>query len=171
MFRMTALASVIAIAALFAPADGTASGTLTVKGAATKMAFAYARFVPNPMDKGKQAIRLVLSDVAIEPKLLAESMPFGLQDLTRAGKLHGISALIGVDDHAVLSTSMYDAGFKMSSVSVAGTNIKLDIKTLDKTTIAGKLYTVKSDDFNDVVFEYAITFSAPIAAQSSRSSN
>ena len=58
---------------------------------------------------------------------------------------------------------MYDSAFKMGSVSVAGSDIKLDVKTLDKTTVAGKLYTAKPGDFNDVPYEYSVTFSAPIA--------
>jgi len=163
--RKTTLVLLMAIAmiAAAAAADGIATGTLTVKGTATKIAHAYAMSVPNPMDKSKPAVRLVLSDVAIDPKALGDV--FGLQDLTRAGKLHAIEALVSVPDQAVLGTQMYDPAFKMSSVSVAGTNIKLDVKTLDKTTFAGKLYTGKPDDFNNVPFEYAITFSAPISAK------
>jgi hypothetical protein len=144
-------------------ADGTATGTLSVKGAVSKMTHAYAISMPSPMNKAKPAIRLVLSDVAIEPKALADE--FGLMDLGRSGKLHAVEALVDPTDKSVLGTMMYDAGFKMSSVSVASTNIKLEVKTLDKTTFAGRLYTAKPDDFNSVPFEYAITFNAPIAAK------
>jgi hypothetical protein len=140
-----------------------ASGTFTVKGKAAKMAYAYAMSRPNPMDTKKAAIRLLLSDVAIPAKTLQSEQPFDLQDLARAGTLHAIEALIDVADKNVLATMMYDAGFKMSSVSVAGTNIKLDLKTLDATTIAGRLYTEKPDDFNDIPFQYDVTFRATIA--------
>ena len=159
------LGSIAGVTAFSAPAaEGTTSGTFTVKGKATKIAYAYAFSIPNPMDKTKQAIRVVLSDVAIEPKVLADPSPFGIGDLARAGKLHAIEALISVPDKAVLATQMHDANFKMTA-SVAGSNIQLDVKLLDKTVIAGKLYTVKPDDFNGVPFEYSITFSAPITAK------
>jgi hypothetical protein len=157
----TALVTVL----LLAPsprAQGTATGTFTVKGKATKIAYAYAMSRPSPFDKSKPAIRLVLADVALTPKVLMADSPFEMQDLTRAGTLHAIEALIDVTDKAVLGTALYDAQFKMSSVSVAGTNITLELKTLDKTTIAGRLYTAKPDDFNDVPFQYDITFSAAI---------
>lgn len=164
MRKITLVVSMaIAMVALTTAADGTAAGTFTVKGSAAKITHAYAMSTPNPMNKSKQAIRLVLSDVAIDPKALADE--FGLIDLGRSAKLHAVEALIDATDKSVLGTQMYDAGFKMSSVSVASTNIKLDVKTLDKTTFAGKLYTAKPDDFNSVPFEYAITFSAPIAAK------
>ncbi len=164
MRKITLVVSMaIAMIAAATAADGTATGTLSVKGSVSKIAHAYAFSVPNPMNKGKMAIRLVLSDVAIDPKALADE--FGLIDLGRSGKLHAIEALVDPADKSVLGTQMYDAGFKMSSVSVASTNIKLDVKTLDKTTFAGKIYTAKPDDFNSVPFEYAITFSAPIAAK------
>ena len=159
------LSTTLVLVAAAAAGDGTASGTMTVKATTTRMAYAYAMSTSNPFDKAKPALRLVLSDVALTPKVLADNSPFALQDLMRAGKLHAIEAIVSVDDKSVLGTQMYDPKFEMSSVSVAGTNIKLDVKTLDKTTFAGKLYTEKPDDFNKVPFEYAITFSAPITTK------
>jgi len=163
--RKTALllSFVLGLVSAVTAADGTASGTLTVKGVAAKMTHSYAMYVPNPMDKAKQAIRLVLTDGPVPANVLADPSPFGFRDLARANKLHAMEALISVPDKACLATQMYDQAFKMTA-SVAGTDIKLEIKTLDKTTIAGKLYTAKPLDFNDVPFEYSITFSAPITA-------
>ena len=162
---LSALTIALVLTAITAAADGTATGTFTVKGKATNITHAYAMSMPNPMDKTKAAIRLILSDVALTPQVLDDKTPTALEEMTRAGKLHAIEALITVDDKAVIATMLHDAGFKMNSVSVAGTNIKLDVKTLDKTTFAGKLYTAKPDDFNDVPFEYAVTFSAPLTAK------
>jgi len=158
---MTGMAFIAATVILGA-ADGTASGTFTVKGKATKLAYAYALAKPDPADKTKEDIELILSDVPLTPAVLRDPTPFGLQDLTRANKLHALRIRI-TPAKAITSTSMYDSAFKMGSVSVAGNNIKLDVKTLDKTTIAGKIYTAKPDDFNDVPYEYSVTFSAPIA--------
>ena len=150
------------IVAMPAAADGTATGTFTVKGKATTMTHAYAMSRPNPMDKTKKAIRLVLSDVAIDAKTLADPTPFGIGDLSKAGKLHAIDTEISLPDKAVLGNMLYDAAFKMSSVSVSGTNYKLTVKTLTATSISGRLYTEKPDDFNDVPFAFDVTFTAPI---------
>jgi hypothetical protein len=159
---IAAVAAAIGMAAMVVTAaDGTANGTFTVKGKATKLAYAYATAKPDSSDKTKEEIVLILSDVPLTPKVVQDPMPFGLQDMTKANQLHAIKATISALK-AVTSTSLYDSAFKFSSVSVAGSNIKLDVQTLDKTTIAGKLYTAKPDDFNDVPFEYSVTFSAPI---------
>jgi hypothetical protein len=138
VIKMTiaAVAAAIGMAAMVVTAaDGTANGTFTVKGKATKLAYAYATAKPDSSDKTKEEIVLILSDVPLTPKVVQDP---------------------------VTSTSLYDPAFKFSSVSVAGSNIKLDVQTLDKSTIAGKLYTAQPDDFNDVPFEYSVTFSAPI---------
>jgi hypothetical protein len=133
---IAAVAAAIGMAAMVVTAaDGTANGTFTVKGKATKLAYAYATAKPNSSDKTKEEIVLILSDVPLTPKVVQDP---------------------------VTSTLLYDSAFKFSSVSVAGCNITLDVQALDKSTIAGKLYTAKPDDFNDVPFEYSVTFSAPI---------
>jgi hypothetical protein len=115
------------------------------------------------MDASKQAIRLLVSDVPIDAKVLADPSPFGIGDLSKAGKLHAIAAVISLPDKAVLGVQLFDAGFKMSSVSVAGTNLKLTVKSLTATSISGRLYTEKPDDFNDVKFAFDVTFTAPIS--------
>jgi hypothetical protein len=159
--RAAALAAALLTPALAAAAGGTAKGTFTVQGKASKLAYAYASAKPDSQDKTREQIQVILSDVPLEAAVLDDPTPFGLQDLTRAGKLHGIRFLIS-PDKAVSSTSMYDAAFKMGSVSVVGSDIKLDVQTLDKTKVAGKLYTAKPGDFNGVPYEYNVTFEAPI---------
>lgn len=154
--------AIVASTIALARAEGTANGTFTVKGKATKLTYAYAAARPDSSDKTKEEIVVVLSDVPLTPAVLQDPTPFGLQDLTRANKLHAISVRIS-SSKEITSTSMYDPAFKMSSVSVAGSNIKLELKTFEKAAIAGKVYTAKPDDFNDVPFEYAVAFSAPIA--------
>jgi len=164
MMRSTiALAVVVILApAMAVAAAGTASGTFTVKGKATKLAHAYAAAKADPSDKTKEEVVVTLTDVPLDAKVLEDPTPLGLQDLTRANKLHGIRFTIS-PSKAVTSTSMYDSAFKMGSVSAVGSDIKLDVKTLDKTTVAGKLYMAKPGDFNGVPYEYSVTFSAPIA--------
>jgi alpha-D-ribose 1-methylphosphonate 5-triphosphate synthase subunit PhnH len=140
-------------------AQGTATGTLKVAGKAVPLTHAYAITRPDPFDKAKEAVLLVLSDAALTPAQLAD--PFALQALMKANKLHAVSAIIQ-ESNAIASTMLYDSAFKFDSVSVAGTNNKLDVQTFDRTTIAGKLYTQKADDFANVPYEFSATFSAPI---------
>jgi hypothetical protein len=163
MRRTTALAILAIVApAMASAAAGTATGTFTVKGKATKLTHAYAKAKPDPSQKGTEEIEVTLTDVALDAKVLQDPTPVGLMDLSRAGKLHGIRFWIS-PGKAVTGTSLFDySAFKMGSVSAAGTDIKLDVKTLDKTTVAGKLYTAKPLDFNDVPYEYSVTFSAPV---------
>ena len=158
----TALAvAVISVPAMAFAAAGTAKGTFTVKGKTTKLAHAYAVAKPDSSDKTKEDVVVTLTDVPLDAKVLADPMPFGLQNLTEANKLHAIRFTIN-PERAVTSTSMFDSAFQMSSVSSAGSHIKLDVKTLDKTTVAGKLYIVQPADFDGVPYEYSVTFSAPI---------
>lgn len=156
-----ALVAAVIGSAIVAAAGGTATGTFTVQGKATPMAYAYASAKADASDKSKEEIHVIVSDVALDDKVLTDPTPFGLQDLTKANKLHGIKFIINPEKQ-VISTSMYDAAFKMGSVSVAGSDIKLEVQTLTKTNIAGKLYTAKAGDFNGVPYQYNFTFSAPI---------
>ncbi len=145
-----------------AAADGTATGTLTVDGKATKLAYAYAVAEPDPFDKTKEAVRITLSDVPLTPAALGDR--FALQTMTKANKLHAVVAVVQ-QTKAIATVVLYDAAFKWDSVSVAGTNNKLDAQVFDKTMAGGKLYTAKPDTFGpkDVTYEFSVTFSAPIA--------
>jgi hypothetical protein len=164
---MTKATIALAVAAMLAPemavaAEGTASGTFTVKGKAWKLAHAYAKAKPDGSNKGKEEIEVTLSDVPLDAKVLDDPTPFGLIDLSRADKLHAIRFFISPPS-MVTGTMLFDyPAFKMGSVSAAGTDIKVDVKTLDKATVSGRLYTAKPQDFNDVPYEYSVTFSAPL---------
>jgi|SRR6266545_1953286 len=148
--------------AMAVAAEGTATGTFTVKGKAWKLTHAYAKAKPDASNKSKEEIEVTLSDVPLDAKVLDDPTPFGLIDLSRADKLHAIRFFISPPT-MVTGTMLFDyPAFKMGSVSAAGTDIKLDVKTLDKATVAGKLYTAKPLDFNDVPYEYSVTFSAPL---------
>jgi hypothetical protein len=141
-------------------AAGTASGTFTVNGKAAKLTHAYAKATTD--SSNKEEIEVILSDIPLDAKVLDDPTPFGLIDLSQAGKLHGIKFFIKPPD-MVTGTMLFDyPAFKMGSVSAAGSYIKVDVKTLDKTTVAGKLYTTQPLDFNDVPYEYSVTFSAPL---------
>jgi hypothetical protein len=159
--RMITTLTAVVIGAAVAAAGGTATGTFTVKGKATKLAYAYAVAKPDLSDKTKEEIQVTLTDVPVDAAALNDPTPFGLGDLAKANKLHGIRFFIG-PSKTVTGTLMFDAGFGMRNVSVAGTDIKLDLQTFTKTAVAGKLHTAKPLDFNDVPFEYSVSFNAPV---------
>lgn len=158
MRSMTALIALSLVAPAAAlSAEGTASGNFTVKAKPTKLTHAYARV------KDADEIEITLTDAPLDAKALADTTPVSLMDLSRAGKVHGIRFWIKPASKMVTGTMLFDyADFKMGSVSAAGTDIKVDVKTLDKTTAAGRLYTAKPLDFNDVPYEYSVTFNAPM---------
>lgn len=164
-----AAVAVMMAAVAASPADGTADGTFTVDGKATKLAYAYATSEPDPFDKTKQAVRITLSDVPLTPAVLAD--PFALQKMTKAGQLHAVVALIQ-QTKAIATTILFDAAFKWDSVSVAGTNNKFEAAVFDGKTVSGKLYTEKPDTFGpkDVKYEFTATFSAPIVPKAGQRS-
>ena len=151
----------LASAPLVARQDtGTASGTFTVAGKATKIAHVYASSGPGFFDKSKIDTMVVLSDIELTPAQLADQ--FALVTLADANKAHAIVLVIDADKQ-IISCEMHDAAFKMSA-SVAGTNNKVDATTFTKTRIAGKAYTAKPDTFGprDVPYEFSVTFDAPV---------
>jgi hypothetical protein len=89
---LIALALIAPVAA--GAAEGTANGTFTVKGKATKLTHAYAKAKQDPSNKGKEEIEVTLSDMPLDAKVLDDPTPFGLIDLSRADKLHGIRFFI-----------------------------------------------------------------------------
>src|SRR3954465_13271112 len=68
------------------PADGTASGTLTVNGKTTQVAYAYARAVPGFFDKSTMDTEVIVSDVPLDAAALSDGFARGA--LADAGKLH-----------------------------------------------------------------------------------
>src|SRR5260221_13135150 len=75
-----------------AAADGKAEGTLTVNGKATKVAFAYARSVPGFADKNVNDTLVIVSDVPLDPKALADE--FVRIAMAKQGKLHAFETPI-----------------------------------------------------------------------------
>src|SRR3954470_12829647 len=90
------------------PADGTASGTLTVNGKVTKVAYAYARSVPGFFDKNTQDTQVIVSDVPLDAAALSDD--FARSDLAEAGKLHAFEIIIDASGTPI-STAWRHDGF------------------------------------------------------------
>ena len=97
-----------AAAPVAAAADGKAGGAVTVNGKTTNLTFAYARSVPGS-DKTKNNVELILSDVALDAKALAD--PFVRVDMAKAGKLHAFEIIVNAEG-APVSTTWRHNGFK-----------------------------------------------------------
>ena len=90
-----------------APADGKSEGTLTVNGKTTKVAFAYARSVPGFFDKNTNDTQVIVSDVPLDAKALADEfvrVSTGRQSGVGLG-LALVRSLIGLHGGTVVLTS------------------------------------------------------------------
>jgi hypothetical protein len=163
MKTMMLAAVMLVMTAAFMPAGVRAAdscdGTFTVGDSTVTLKSVYVTLDRLFSEPGKDYLRVVLSDVPVTPAQATDD--FALQKLTRDGKLHAVILIVNPDKQ-VVSTQLYDPGFKMDSVSSAGTNNRLDPTAMDKTHIAGKAYTKEPREFRNVAYEYAATFDGAI---------
>lgn len=156
------IALLVVAAATSARAADSCDGTFAVGGSSVKLTAAYAAIDQMFSEPGKDFVRVVLSDVPITAAAATDD--FALQKLTREKKLHAVVLIISPDKQ-IRSTQLYDPGFKMDSVSSAGTNNRFDPSAgggSNKNRISGKAYTKEPRDFRGVAYEYAATFDAAI---------
>ena len=163
---MVLAASTLLTAALMAtdakadPADGTAEGTLTVNGKTTKVAYAYARSVPGFFDKSTQDTQVIVSDVPLDEKALAD--PFVRSDLADAGKLHAFEITIDASGTPI-STAWRDNGFKGPMPSGLSSADPFTKKVLDDKVVAGNYKSAEEAEFFGNTYSFDVTFRAAIA--------
>ncbi|MBV9495598.1 MAG: DUF4878 domain-containing protein [Acidobacteria bacterium] len=153
----------LALCALALPmlADGTARGTLTVNGKTVQLKYSYAALKQDPLEKKKQATSVLITDQAIPADAAGDE--FKLMDVRDQQKINGVMILV-TEDGQIVSGALYSPLMKkMDYVSGVGMQ-KLDLKTHDANRIAGKVWLEKPDDFFDNVYQYNVTFDAPISA-------
>ena len=167
--RRTAL--VLATSSLFAtsfasteghadPAEGTASGTLTVNGKVTPVAYAYARQVPGFFDKSTMDTEVIVSDVPLDAKALGD--PFARGALADAGKLHAFEIVLDAACTPI-STAWRDNGFKgpmPSGLSSADVFVK---SVLDGKVVAGSYKSAEPAEFFGNTYAFDVTFRAAVA--------
>ena len=154
----TAAAAVFALVASAAHAqEGTATGTFTVNGKATKLAYAYVTTEPTA-DKSGEVFLVTLSDVKLTPQQL--EFPFGLQGAMKAGTVHAVVAEIDATKK-VVNAMLYDKAFGTDLVSEGGASNKFE-GVIDKNSVSGKLYRSAPGETNKVTFDFTATFKAPI---------
>lgn len=139
--------------------DGKAEGTLTVNGKTTKVAFAYARSVPGFFDKNVNDTLVIVSDVALDAKALADE--FARSKLASAGKLHAFEIVIGAEGKPV-STSWRHNGFKGPTPSGLSTADVYTKSILDAKTVEGSYQSEAGKEFFGNTFGFNIRFRAAI---------
>jgi hypothetical protein len=166
--RRTAL--VLAASSLFAPlfsatkanadlADGIASGTLTVNGKTTKVAYAYARQVPGFFDANTNDTQVIVSDVPLDAAALSDG--FARDDLAKAGKLHAFEITIDASGTPI-STVWRDNGFKGPMPSGLSSADVFTKQALDDKVVAGSYRSAEEAEFFGNHYAFDVTFRAAI---------
>ena len=141
------------------PAEGTASGTLTVNGKTVKVAYAYARSVPGFFDPSTKDTLVILSDVPLDAKAQADD--FTRNDLAAAGKLHAFEITIDASGTPV-STAWRHDGFNGPAPSGLSSADVFTKKVLDDKLVAGSYRSAEAGEFFGNTFAFDVTFRAAI---------
>jgi hypothetical protein len=142
------------------PADGTASGTLTVNGKTTQVAYAYARSVPGFFDKATRDTQVIVSDVPLDATALSD--PFVRGDLADAGKLHAFEITIDASGTPI-STAWRDNGFKGPQPSGLSSADPFTKTVLDAHVVAGNYKSAEPAEFFGNTYSFDVTFRAAIS--------
>jgi hypothetical protein len=142
------------------PADGTASGTLTVNGKVTQVAYAYAWAEPGFFDKNSMDTHVIVSDVPLDEKALSD--PFLRSDMADAGKLHAFEITIDATGTPI-STAWRDNGFKGPQPSGLSSADVFTKKVLDDKVVEGSYKSAEPAEFFGNTYSFDVTFRAAIA--------
>jgi hypothetical protein len=140
-------------------ADGKADGTLTVNGKTIKVAFAYARSVPGFFDKKVNDTQVIVSDVALDAKALADE--FARIKMAGAGKLHAFEITIDAEGKPV-STIWRHNGFKGPTPSGLSTADVFTKNVLDGKVVDGGYKSAAGAEFFGNTYAFDVTFRAAI---------
>ena len=143
-----------------AMADGKAEGTLTVNGKTTNVAFAHARSVPGFSDPNTKDILVIVSDVKLDDKALADE--FARIDMAKQGKLHAFEITVDATGTPV-STAWRHDGFKGAMPSGLSSDDVFTKKTLDDKLVEGSYKSAAPAEFFDNTYAFDVTFRAAIA--------
>ena len=134
-----------------------ATGGITAKGRRFALRYAYASVQPGFFDKKTEDIRVLLTDVPVDEKVRGDI--FALSRLAESGKLHGLEVVVDAKGEPMSGFLFLDAFDSM--VSAAGMH-RFERKALERTLIAGRMFTENPSTFSGVSWEYDVTFSAEI---------
>jgi hypothetical protein len=142
-----------------AGADGKAEGTLTVNGKITKVVFAYARSVPGFFDKNTNDIEVIVSDVPLDARALADQ--FVRAGMAKAGKLHAFEITIDASGTPVSTVWRHD-GFKGPMPSGLSTADVFTKKVLDGKLVEGSYKSAADAEFFGNTYTFDVAFRATV---------
>jgi len=142
------------------PEAGKATGTLTVNGKTTTVAYAYAQSVPGFADPNTPDVQVILSDVPLDAKALSDE--FARIDLAKAGKLHAFEITIDASGAPVSTASRHD-GFNGPMPSGLSSDDVFTKKTFDGKTVEASYKSAPNDEFFGNTYGFDVTFQAVIA--------
>ena len=152
------LTLVVFVSALaFAAQPGTVQGKITFNGKTVPLSFVYAW---KELDYGGKKVKTNLLLSAEKVPDAAMSDMFGLNDLAKAGKLHGVKVTFNADGD-IVSGMLYTDATEGGYVGVSGMH-NFEKKVMTSTSIEGRLSMEKEDHALGLKFFYDATFKAPI---------
>jgi hypothetical protein len=153
---------VLLVALTLPVAAATVKGTLTVNGKVAKLTNAYAATQPNPFDKKRTTVTVLLTDQALPDDAVHDT--FAIMKAVDDLKFNGLSIQIS-DEKQIISGMIYSPNFKkdMGQISVTGPQ-KLETTDFSMSHVAGRVYMPEPDDFFDNVFQLDATFDVTTSA-------
>ena len=165
--RNAAILSLLLYVAALAPAladEGTIQGKMVVNGKAIAFNHVYAIARPVAHEKDKEEIRVIFSDAPLDDDVMRHDRE-RLRDLAATGKLHAIAVTIADDmfGHGkwAKTKDIYTVEINKGWVGSSGYDL-LEMKSVDASTVAGRLHTDGPHKIFQDTFDYDVTFSAPI---------
>src|SRR5512143_828582 len=152
-------AGLAAVARPAGAAEGKAEGKLTVNGKTTHVKYAYASAGPGFFDKTKEDVTVIVSDVPLDAKALADE--FERMKMADAGKLHAFEITFDADAKPI-STSFRHNGFTKASPSGLSSEDVFEKKTFDGKTIEGRYKSAKPHEFFGSTYSFDVAFKADI---------
>ena len=147
--------------ALSAPAPKvSASGTVTVNGKTSKIAYAYAHEVRGFFAPKKPDIEVILSDVSLPAKALASSGERAR--LAATGKVHTFEITIDRTGKPVSSTFNNNA-FTGPSPSGLDSSDVLTVRTLVAKSLEATYRSAEVHDFFGSQYSFDVAFNVPIS--------
>lgn len=153
---------VVAMAVASAQTSGTASGTLTFNGKATKLSYSQAVkaqdwiFGADHKPVLATVIRVFLSDMPVDD----QEDNFELSVRAKEGKLHGLQITFSKDGK-LLNGSLYHEAIQSGVESIFLSTVLFERKVFDDKTVAGKVGTKTPIDLSGKTLDISITFSSP----------
>lgn len=145
-----------------AGAQNQVSGTFTVKGAATKFAYAYAYWKPNFFDHSKKDLFVLFSDVAIPPEAIPKDDDgiAAIVGLVRDGKVHALELHLSPQKKQLDSAenaAVYHVGLEPGRYGMSGMHV-FAAKTFTATLLEGTAHTDDLQDHEGVKWQYEVNF-------------